>query len=457
MVSNAMAHRPTAANAARYWAVHILNCLEKGRSFAESLLDRCLRKNIPDPRDRRLLTELVYGTLRMRGYCDWLIGRYLKRPLASLNPPVLNILRTGLYQHFHMDRIPPFAIVHEAVKLTREFRGGSEDLVNAVLRRVFRCHSEPPLPRLERESPLYLSIVHSHPLWLVEKWLDLFGPQETEALCRADNAVPPVVVRVNTLRADRESVREGLTAEGMRAEETPYSPDGLIVKDARQPLWETAAYKRGEIQVQDEASQLVSYCLAPRRGEVILDLCAGVGGKTSHMAALMGNEGRIVAVDASVGRLQAQRRLLERLGVRIVTPLRADATQDLGPEFLAAFDRVLVDAPCSGLGTLRRAPEIRWRRDTSRLDKMTSLQRLLLRRAAAYVRPGGVVVYATCSVLPEENEEIVGDFLDENGGFEVAGPEGLDPSLTDGDGFFRTYPHRHDTDGFFGAVLIRRS
>lgn len=438
-------------------AVNILTRVEMDDAFAEPLLDQCLSAGqISREEDRRLLTELVYGTLRMQGYLDWLLGQFFQGGLRSLEPAVRNILRTALYQRFFTERIPDFAIVNEAVELTKTLAPRRVSLVNAILRNVIRRHETLPKPEGDEHGADFISVAHSHPLWLVKAWLRHLGPEETTALCRTDNQVPPFCLRVNSLRASREEVIQRLAEEGFTARKTRYSPDGIILSGTVTPLRSTTCFQKGLIQIQDEASQLIAHLVAPVAGERILDLCAGIGGKATHLAEIMGNRGRIVAVDIHESKIKALKILMDHLGSTIIKPLVADAREDLGHNIGQSFDRVLVDAPCSGVGTLRRAPEIKWRLDAQDMRKTVALQKQLLSRAAWYVKPGGRLIYSTCSVLEEENTAVIRSFLAAQTDFSLRRPEGLDASAVDPQGYFRTYPHRHGMDGFFGAIMVRR-
>jgi len=438
----------------RSLAVEILNRVEDGRAFAEPLLDQYLATDLlGDPRDRGLLTELVYGTLRMRGFVDWVLARFLQKDFTAADTGLRNILRTALYQIFFTDKIPAHAIVNEAVELTKINDPGRVSFTNAVLRNVLRRREQLPFPERRQDFRNYASILHSHPAWLIERWTRLWGEEETLALCQANNTVPPLALRVNRLQTNRERVIEDLYREGITAAKTTYSPDGLIVGEAGKSLRETTAYGQGFFQVQDEGSQMIARLVNPAADETILDLCAGMGGKTTHLAEIMGNRGRIIAVDIRKDKIRQLQALAGRLTVRIIKPVAADATIALEMVDRNSCDRVLVDVPCSGLGTLRRSPEIKWRLTPEVLHRDTRLQRKLLSRAGNYVKPGGVLVYSTCSIMPEENEEIVASFLTAHPEFRLISPAGMEPSLLDGRGYFRTFPHRHGTDGFFGAVM----
>jgi 16S rRNA (cytosine967-C5)-methyltransferase len=287
----------------------------------------------------------------------------------------------------------------------------------------------------------------------VERWLDRYGIDETIAICRENNRMPEPVVRVNRLKASRDEAIAALATEGIVAGKTRYSPDGLLLSTAT-GLRETAACRNGLIRVQDEASQLVARLIHPEPGERLLDLCAGAGGKTLHLAALMENRGEITAVDLHPDKLRLLAADAGRLGAAIVKTHAGNAAT-LPEGFHRAFDRVLLDAPCSGLGTLRRNPEIRWRIVPPELERSMSLQKRLLRKAADCVKPGGLLAYSVCTVTPEENESVVADLLAARPEFRRIPPEGIPPELIDAEGFLRTFPHRHGTDGFFGALFSR--
>ncbi|OHE18052.1 MAG: 16S rRNA (cytosine(967)-C(5))-methyltransferase [Syntrophobacterales bacterium GWC2_56_13] len=447
-------------NSPRRLAVEILNRIDEAAAYAEPLLDAALSGTaLANPHDRGLLTELVYGTLRMRGRLDWIIGQLYRGDAAALETGVRNILRTGLYQLWYTDRIPPFAAVNEAVGIARKTCPAASGLVNALLRTALRKKDAIAWPDMAKSPGKAISVIHSHPRWLVERWLDEFGIDETIAICRANNAVPPLALRVNSLKASREQAVAALAKEGIAAESAPFSADGIILASPAAGLRETASWRDGLIRIQDEASQLIALLLSPEPGESLLDLCAGTGGKTLHLAALMENRGSITAVDLYPDKLRQLQEEAGRLGVTIVETQVADALA-LPETFRDAFDRVLLDAPCSGLGTIRRNPEIRWRLAPKDLNNCMQIQKRLLRSAADCVRPGGRLVYSVCTVTPEENEAVIEDLLKNRPDFSLIKPPiagGIPPELIDPAGFFRTFPHLHGTDGFFAALLIRNA
>jgi len=440
----------------RKTAVQILNRIDEKGAFAEPLLDDALSRDRSSPdHDRKLLTQLVYGTLRMRGRLDWIIGRLYRGDEKHMDAALLNILRIGLYQIFFTDRIPDFAVVDEAVEIAKKMHPRGAGLVNAVLRTALREKPYIAYPDPGKDPAHHVSIVHSHPRWLAEKWMGTLGIDETIALCGADNETPPLTIRVNRLKTTRDQLGKELIDEGYKVQSTAFSPDGLNIQIPG-PVRGLRHFREGYFQIQDEASQMVACLLDPMPGERIMDVCSGAGVKTTHLAEIMGNRGRIVALDIHEGKLKALKGLAGRLGATIIETLGGDAGVDQGDDFREAFDRVLVDAPCSGLGTLRRNPEIKWRLTPKDMKTFPPLQKKILGRSALYLRRGGILVYSTCTIAEEENEKVVHAFLAENKDFKpIRPPAFVDERLIDDQGFFRTLPHRHGTDGFFGAVLMK--
>lgn len=439
-------------------AVEILNCVEEHSAFAEPLLDNLLSQDLRiNIHDRRLITHIVYGTLRMRGRLDWIIEHLYRGNFLSMDTGIKNILRTGLCQLLFTERIPDFAIVDEAVAITKKTHPAGSGLVNAILRNAIRKKDEIVYPKMGKDPALHISIVHSHPLWLVKKWIAMFGAEETVELCRANNEIPPAVLRVNTLRTTREKAMEELLDFGFDVKVTGFSPDGLIISNLPMPVRETSCYTAGLIQTQDEASQLIARLADPKPGENILDVCAGVGGKATHLAALMNNRGSIMAIDISEKKIAALKYNVKRLGVTVVDTRVGDARGKLEKAFFESFDKIIIDAPCSGLGTLRRNPEIKWRTTPDDLKKCAILQKTILDSAALYLKKGGALIYSTCTIAPQENEEVIKGFITRHPDFLcISPPVTIHCCFVDDRGYFRSYPHRHGTDGFFGAVLVKR-
>ncbi|MDD5722402.1 MAG: 16S rRNA (cytosine(967)-C(5))-methyltransferase RsmB [Syntrophales bacterium] len=438
-------------------AVQILNRVEGG-SFAQPLLDAFLsRVTLPTPQDRGLLTQLVYGTLRLRNRLDWIIREMYTGDFKNMEPGIRNILRVALYQIMFADRVPTYAATNEAVEMAKKLYPGRSNLVNAILRNAARRMDKIKYPPFDEDPLSHISVVHSHPLWLVRMWAEELGLEETHALCESNNEIPPLAVRVNRLKTTRSDLIARLEESGCGATPSRYSPDGIVLSGIPVSLGEMSLYKEGQMQIQDEASQLVSLLVDPKPGEMVLDVCAGVGIKTTHLAHLMRNSGRIVAMDINRKKIEPSRLLAHRLGATIIDPIAYDATQSPPADLLERFDRVLVDAPCSGLGTLRRNPEIRWNTTPEDMRKNSPLQKAILNRSVAYLKKGGVVVYSTCTISSAENEEVIRRFLADNPGFECLRPATVPAELLDETGgTLRTFPHRHGVDGFFATAFKRK-
>ncbi len=445
----------------------MLERVERAGAYADLALHAALSRSSLAGPDRAFATELVYGTLRWRGRLDFLLSRVVDRDLDKLEPLVANVLRLGAYQIVFADRVPDTAAVDQAVRCIRA--AGVEratGLVNAALRRLAREHAEIPLPDLETDPEGHLTRALSLPAWIARRWIELYGPAEAAALAQASNASPPLCVRANRRRTSREALLAELRDRFPEARACALAPDGIVLGRRGNPARDPA-FLAGLFTVQDEASQLVVALLDPQPGEMVLDACAAPGGKATAIAervATPGSEcpGAVLALDRHARRVDLVRRDARRLGLDRLRAMERDATQpldDLAPE--GGFDRVLVDAPCSGLGTLRRNVDARWRVDPADPERLAETQGSLLASAAAVLRPGGVLVYSTCTLLPEENEGIVRAFLEASPQFALAPPDAREaPGLSevlDGEGLMRCLPHRHDTDGFLAARIVRRS
>ena len=440
---------------ARAVAARVLERVESEGAFADLALDAELSRAAAEPRDSGLATELVFGTLRWQRYLDWILAPHSRRRLERLDPRPRVLLRMTAYQIAFLERIPPFAAVDDAVSLARQrAKPGVPEFVNAVLRSFVRRGAREREPAPPRDAVEALALRCSFPTWLAERWVARYGADEATALMRAMNERPPLTLRANTLRTTREALAARLRDEE-RLEPTPtrYAPEGLVVAHGGRPAaWR--AFADGAFAVQDEASILVVRLLAARPGDVVADACAAPGTKTTHLAQLMENRGRILAFDPQPARLALVSDTAARLGVTIVEAHRG-AVEALAPGFAAACDAVLVDAPCSNLGVLRRNPEVKWRRVPGDIAASAARQYQILAAAATMVKPGGRLVYATCSLEPEENEQLVTAFLEGRVDFAIDPPSDC-PLALDPDGVFRCLPHRHGTDGFT-AMRLRRA
>ncbi len=445
--------------AAREIALHILKAVESDGAYANLALNRALEEYRPTKLDRAFATELAYGTLRTLNTLDWITARYLKQPLGAQTVWIRNILRLGVYQLFYMDKVPPGAACNEAVELAKKFgTPGAARFVNGVLRNIARQKDQIVFPDLEEDPVDHISLKYSHPTWMVERWLTEFGPEGTIALCQANNTIPPNTIRTNTLKVDRNTLMHRLVQEGLTVRRTEIAPDGLQI-DGFLSIRSLSSFQEGLFQIQDESSMLVAHAVNPAPGARVLDVCSAPGGKTTHMAQLMQNEGVIKAMDIHPHKLDLVAENCRRLGITNVETMLLDA-RDLPGPFAGWADYVLVDAPCSGLGVLRRRPDARWRKEPGQITGLVRLQESILAGAAQCVRPGGVLVYGTCTITYEENLGQVQGFLAHHHDFVF---EDLRPFLPAGlgakemaQGYLEIYPHTHAMDGFFIARLRRK-
>ncbi len=409
-----------------------------------------------EARDSAFLLELVYGVLRNRALLDWTLDQFSVQPVEKTDAWTRNILRLGAYQMLFLDRVPVSAAVNTAVELAKE-HGRKHGYVNGLLRGLDRKRSLIRYP--ESGDPVArLSMLYSHPAWLVKRWVSRYGAEATETLLLENNRPALLTIRTNTLKTTRGALRAALEAEGVQVSESSCSPAGLDILSSPQWLRSLQAYRDGWFMVQDQAAQLISLLLGPKPGETILDACAAPGGKATHLAELMNNQGAVAALELDASRIAKIRENSRRLGTTIISPVQGDASKHLA----AVFDRVLIDAPCSGLGVLRRHPDGRWNKLERTVGEHTALQRRILENCAALLRPGGTLVYATCTTEPEENDEVIAWFLKGPGGcFRIDDPRPLLPQaaapLVDAEGFFRTFPRAPEMDGFFGVRMVRKT
>jgi 16S rRNA (cytosine967-C5)-methyltransferase len=448
---------------ARLAAYQILCAVSTGSADLPSAIASA-RSGLADERDRALAAEIAAGVQRWRSTLDHLVVTFSKRAITRLDPEVLEILRLSIYQLLHLTRVPAAAVVDDAVDLTkRAGKRSASGFVNAILRSVSRRRNSLPLPARPSDAGdhaaalEYLSVSLSHPRWLAERWYERLGLDAAESWMRFNNTPGSVTLRANRLRTTRDELIGRLAADEILVHPTDYAPDGLVVDEGhplRGPLRDEGAFV-----VQDEASQLVPLLAGDEALARVLDTCASPGGKTTALAALMNGGGLLVACDVRERRIELLRRTVAASGAANIRIVQADFLQSA--PFTSAFECVLVDAPCSGLGTLRRDPDIRWRRHEQDLSPLAAAELTMLQRAAACVAPGGRLVYATCSSEPEENEGVVDAFLATTSGFAplhaAQATARLDPRLVDLRGYLRTQPHLHRLEAFFGAVFERQA
>jgi 16S rRNA (cytosine967-C5)-methyltransferase len=459
---------------ARLLAVRVLDRVQRARAYADLSLHHHLAHSNLSVADRALTTELVYGTLRWRGRIDYLLDQLLDQPIQKLEPVVASALRVGAYQLLFSDRIPESAAVDEAVRCTRAL--GLEratGLVNAVLRRLAREHAEIQLPTLEEQPLKHLTHALSLPEWIAERWLADYGAEAAAALAVASNAAPPLTVRTNVTKIDRDALLEEMRERFPEAAPCRYARDGIRLGRKGDPLRDPG-FLAGAFTVQDEAAQLVVGLLDPKPGDLVLDTCAAPGTKTTAIAERLGGRGGVLALDRHPRRLRLVARATRRLELAGVHTLERDASRPLGdlpgawlealegvrelPSESVLFDRALADVPCSGLGTLRRNPDARWRVTATAPQELARAQLAILKHTATVLRPGGNLVYSTCTLTAEENEGVVQAFLHDTPSFRAAHRDELPDEVAEvvgDDGFLRCFPHVHDTDGFFAARFTR--
>ncbi|WP_373456885.1 16S rRNA (cytosine(967)-C(5))-methyltransferase RsmB [Paenibacillus sp. MDMC362] len=438
----------------------VLTQVEQEGAYSNLLLNSALQKSSLAKSDAGLATELIYGTISRLNTLDYFLDKFVNKGVQKLQPWVRALLRISLYQVVYLDRIPDHAVVSEAVNLAKR-RGhqGISGMVNGVLRNILRQKESLAIP--ENMPPAQrISLQHSHPLWLVERWISQYGIETAEAICAANNEPPAVSVRVNTTMISRDDMLKLMSSQNYEAAPSPLSPYGIVVRGAGNMAL-TDWYRDGMISIQDESSMLVAEAVKPEPGMRVLDCCAAPGGKSAHMGELMKDEGSIVANDihAHKGKLISDQ--AGRLGLDSISIVTGDAL-DLVDRFEpASFDRILLDAPCSGLGVIRRKPDLKWGKSQEDIHEIAALQLRLLESVSTLLRPGGLLVYSTCTIEPLENEGVVSAFLDSHSGFGIA-EDGLgDLSRLEGKslqrgGGIQILPQHYHSDGFYIARLGRR-
>ena len=423
---------------ARAAATKVVFEVNERNAYSNVSLAKELRQNKLNDVDRRFCTELVYGTVKAGKSIDWIISQYISRPLKKIDPKVIAILRVGMYQIFFLDRVPDSAAVNESVELAKKINVGSSKFVNAVLRSAVREPDKAKFPTDDSAETIALRMFH--PQWLVERWIEQFGIEDTKRLCEIDNIQPTLSLRTNTLRTSRENLIKVLKEQGIDAAPSILVEEGIICNNIIS-LDNLKELQQGLCQVQDESSMMVAHELDPRPGEFIIDCCAAPGGKTTHIAELMKNTGHILAVDIYEHKIKQIRDNAKRLGVKIIKTEQLDA-REIGKKFTSKADRVLVDAPCSGLGVLRRKADLRWKKNLEEIKILPRLQLEILTSAAEAIKVGGTLIYSTCTTESAENEDIIKAFNDSHTNFKLERMRTL-------------LPHIDKTDGFFIAKMIK--
>ena len=440
-----------AVDPARETALRLLCELEEHRAPINRLFAG-LENSALDVRDRNFVRQLVLGTQRWLCRLDWIVDQFARRPIASCTPQARQILRLGVYQLLWLDRVPHRAAVHTSVELAkRSGHPGTARFVNAVLRQILRRKDRIPYPSRQEDLAAHLAVYHSHPQWLVERWLQCWGTRATEALLHANNTPAPLYIRTNPLRTSPPELDAALGAEGHKLQ--PCGPlEGYFAVEEAAGLFRSAAYCAGSFQVQDINAGLPAALLAPRPGERVLDLCSAPGGKATQLAEMMRDQGLVVAADSSPTRLRLVRDNAQRLALQCIHLLAHDAATS-GP---GDFDRILADVPCSNTGIFGRHPDARWRKCAAQLPDLVAVQRSILHRAFARLKAGGVLVYSTCSLETEENSATVESFLAEVPEAHLEEAHAFFPNHPWAQHYVQTLPGRDPGDACFAARIRKR-
>lgn len=429
---------------ARKVVLEILNDVEQG-AFSNKLIQSLQEREDLDARDKGFISKIVYGVVENKLYLDYVIRKFSSVRLKKIDPEILNVLRMTAYQIIYLDKVPNAAAVDEGVKLAKKINFRHKGFVNALLRSLIKGYDAVELPSDGVER---LSVKYSHPKWMVERFIHIHGYEFTEDLLSANNEEPDLVLRVNTLLINREDLMTKLNMLGLEVEKSDIVEEGIIVENlGNQRIDEIEWFQKGYFTIQDESSMMVGHIAMPEAGQKVLDLCAAPGGKATHMAQLMGNKGQVIACDVSDKKINLIKANVKRLGLNNVQMVINDATV-LNESFVDKFDKVLLDAPCSGLGIVRRKPDIKYHKTLEDIHTLNDMQQSMLLHAAKYVKKGGELIYSTCTIEPLENSEMMDWFSKHHDDFErVTIDESLDLQM---------YPNVDETDGFYICKFRRK-
>lgn len=442
-------------NPARAAAVRILNKVERSGSYIDKLVDFELRSQNLSPEDKGLLQELVYGVTRWKAKLDWVLIGFFHGDFQKCFNYVKNAMRVALYQVLFLDRIPAPAAIDESVEMVKKKQGRkTAGLVNGVLRNISRNIDYIRYPKENEDRAFYLSVMESHPKWMVERWIERYGEDETVQLMKLNNQIPHYNIRVNENKVSVSEITETLKGHEVNFEISKYLPNSIKINSRDIKIPNTELFKSGKITVQDTSASLVCKLANPSKGAQVLDTCAAPGGKSLLLAEMVGDEGHVRAIDKFEARIGMMNNSIERMGYKNITTEISDIRKFNSEE---TYDLVIVDAPCSGLGTLSKKPDIKWTTEKEDLRRMKRLQIELLQEASKFVKDGGVLVYSTCTIEPEENDMVIEKFLSNNSNFEIDPAQNyLSEELCDNN-FLKTLPQKHGMDGAFGARLIKKA
>lgn len=442
----------------------LMRCKKNSCTLDKSIDDAQNELESLSRQDRNLCNAIVFGVLRHREFLDFIIKSFSKQPFVKMDIQVLYILRIALFQLVFLDRIPAFAAINTSIELAKkQTNKGAAGFINAILRNADQNHHTLVLPDPNKNILAHICTRHSFPTWLIKRWIQVHGAERTQSLCQSINTIPPITLRVNTLKTKRKELGALLETQEISVDYTKESPQGIHISSPGKSVTEIDGFAQGFFQIQDEAAQLVSQILDPKPGETILDACAGLGGKACHIGQLMNNQGKIIAADLEEHKLASLIAEAQRLGIENIQTRQINLLNATIKDFDGYFDRVLLDAPCTGLGVMRRNPDTKWKRTLKDVLRLCAQQKKMLNAAANLVKPGGILVYAVCSCEPEENEQVITAFLQKRKDYSQLTMEDISQfpntsfkaSFTTKDHCFKTYPHALHMDGFFIARLKR--
>jgi 16S rRNA (cytosine967-C5)-methyltransferase len=441
----------------RSLAVKILTRVERTDSYLEKLIDHEIRADGLNDYDKSLLNEICHGVMRWLRRLDWFLNGFYRGQYEKCVPEVKNALRVALYQILFLNKIPDYAAVNEAVDFVKKFSTQKHgDIVNGLLRTIIRTKNDLVYPTREIDEVKYLGIMQSHPNWMVKRWIHRFGFDEAEKLAESNNKRPILTLRINKLKLSREEFIKRFAEKSFSYRFCRHI-DYFVTLRLMSKIYLDEDFQLGHFAVQDESAGFPSILLAPRESDIVLDMCAAPGGKTTHLSQLMNDKGRIIAVDKFETKINTMKGNVQRLGINNIEFVQDDS-MDLQSASLNSmlFDKILLDAPCSGLGVLSKKPDIRWKRELEDIINLSRMQKKMLSKAAEHLKPGGAIVYSTCTIEPEENSEVVKDFLSSHPDFIVDdASKYISRELVSAEGFVETFPHRHNIDGSFAARLVK--
>jgi 16S rRNA (cytosine967-C5)-methyltransferase len=444
----------TLVNPARQSAVKILSRFDRSDSYIDKLIAHELKHIDFIPEDKALLTELINGVIRWKPKLDWILNGFYFGDYQKCLNIVKNSMRVGLYQIMMLDRIPDYAAINDAVEIVKAIQGQkTAGIVNGVLRNIARNQNNIRYPDTAQDEIYHYAVMHAHPKWMAKRWINRYGLKDAVKIMSFNNLVPDLIVRVNNLKTNPQAVKTFFNVNKINFLTSDYLENSVKLISPGFDIANSELFIKGEITVQDTSASLAAKLASPKKGNFVIDLCAAPGGKSFYLAEQMNDEGRVVAIDKFESKLRFIKEGSERLGLKSIETFAGDASEI---EFEEKPDVIFADVPCSGLGTLRKKPDIKWKRELDDIYHMADLQKKILANAAKLSKTGTVIVYSTCTTEPEENRENIEWFLNEYPDFELDPAEKYIPEAVTKDGFFETIPHIHGIDGAFAARLVKK-